>query len=391
MRRLAILGLLAVAACTGSQEVATTPAAKALVSDPTSTQPEVATSSVAATTATPTTLAPLVGLAYQEIDRVEFPIQLVARPGDDISYLATKSGLVWGMVDGQILDQPVLDISGRVRDSGEQGLLSIALHPTERPFFYLHYSDASGDTTVSEFRFETPTESDPESERILFVQDQPAANHNGGMIMFHPVDGTLLLGLGDGGGGGDRFGNGQNTDTLLGGLVALSVDGELDPILFASGLRNPWRFWIDGGNLYIADVGQNAFEEISVTPLAPDLNFGWPITEGLHCFRPNSGCDSTGTILPVVEVAHGDAGTCSITGGVVYRGSAIPELGGHYLYSDYCGGYLRSLQLAEEGVVEHDWTEQVGEVGRVASFGVDGQGEVYVMTTDTVFKLEATR
>ena len=292
------------------------------------------------------------------------------------------------MVDGQILPDLVLDLSDRVGGAREQGLLSIAVHPTERPFLYLHYSNLDGDTVVSEFRFLNPTEIDPASERVLFTVDQPATNHNGGMILFHP-DGRLLVGLGDGGGSGDRFGNGQNKETFLAGIVALNVSGDPDPILFSFGLRNPWRFWIDSDLLYIADVGQNAFEEVSVALLAPDQNFGWPMTEGLHCFRPSSGCDTSGVVLPVLEVAHGDAGTCSISGGVVYRGSHIPALEGHYLYSDYCGGYLRSFRFNGMGqpLTEEDWTDQVGNAAEVTGFGVDGDGEVYVTTRNSLLKL----
>jgi glucose/arabinose dehydrogenase len=209
-------------------------------------------------------------------------------------------------------------------------------------------------------------------------------------------DGALFLGLGDGGGANDGFGNGQNIDTLLGGLVRIEVDAP-DPSaeLFQYGLRNPWRFWIDqlGDDLvYIADVGQNAYEEVTVAALDPGVNYGWPVTEGLHCFRPGSGCDTTGLTLPVIEVEHGDSGTCSITGGIVYRGRAIPEIEGHYFYSDYCGGYLRSFRHEDgEAVDQTDWTDQVGTAGRVASFGVDGEGEIYVLATDRILKLVPDR
>jgi len=211
------------------------------------------------------------------------------------------------------------------------------------------------------------------------------------MLQFGP-DGLLYLGLGDGGGAGDRFGNGQDTGTLLGGLVALSVDGDPNPTLFAYGLRNPWRFWIDAGLIYIADVGQNRFEEVTVAPLEPGLNYGWPITEGLSCFKPSSGCDVSGLTLPQVEVPLGEAGACAITGGIVYRGASIPELVGHYFYSDFCGGYLRSFRYEDGQVVdETDWTDQVGIPGRVVSFGVDGAGEMYVLTTDAVYRVVAVR
>ena len=297
--------------------------------------------------------------------------------------LATKDGRIW-LYDGVNVSQaPVLDIRDQVRDRGEQGLLAIAVHPDARNRVYAHYSANDGDTVVSEFTWDNGS---LVGEKVLLRLGQPAGNHNGGMIQFGP-DGLLYLGLGDGGGANDRFNNGQDLDTLLGGLVAIDVD-DPQPFLFNHGLRNPWRFWIDGQTIYVADVGQNAFEEITVTELRPDVNFGWPITEGDHCFRPSSGCDTSGLTLPVVEVGHGDAGTCSITGGVVYRGSQIPELDGVYLYSDYCGGYLRGLLPGGEVV---DYTAQVGNAGRVASFGLDHTGEVFVLTTDRLLKVLPVR
>jgi glucose/arabinose dehydrogenase len=298
---------------------------------------------------------------------------------------------VWAYDGERVLEQPVLDIRGQVRNRGERGFLSIVLHPSDPTRLFAHYSARDGDTVVAEFTLADPTRADPAGERILLRLDQPAANHNGGMLQFGP-DGILYLGLGDGGGSGDQFRNGQNTDTLLGGLVALSVDGDPNPTLFAYGLRNPWRFWIDGELVYIADVGQNKFEEVTVAPLVPGLNYGWPITEGLHCFLPSSGCDTTGLTLPQVEVPLGQAGACAITGGVVYRGSAIPEIVGRYFYSDFCGGYLRSFRYVGGTVVEEtDWTSQVGVPGRVVSFGVDGAGEMYVLTTAALLRVVAVR
>jgi hypothetical protein len=224
---------------------------------------------------------------------------------------------------------------------------------------------------------------------VLLEVDQPAGNHNGGMILFD-AEGRLLVGLGDGGGANDVHGNGQNTETLLGGIVAVDTSGG-GGTLFNYGLRNPWRFWLDGDQIYIADVGQGTYEEVNVAPLQPDINFGWPITEGLHCFSPSSGCDTDGITMPVVEIAHGDAGSCSITGGVVYRGAQIPELDGHYLFSDYCGGYLRSFDTAADEIEIVDWTDDVGVPGMITGFGIDGDGEVYVSTTGSVLKLVAVR
>ncbi len=398
MRRLLILTLCLVAACTAEPEAGpttdtdpapTTPATTVATTVP-STSASTAPATTATTQAAPTSTISLddTVLAYQPVADKGFPVQLVARAGEAHSYVVTKDGRIW-LYDGTTVAQaPVLDILERVRNDGEQGLLSMALHPTDPARFYLHYSDTAGDTTASEFTFTTPEQADPASERVLLQVDQPAPNHNGGMIQF-TSDGTLILGLGDGGGSGDRFENGQNPDTLLGGLVSIDVDGsDPNPAKFAMGLRNPWRFWIDGDTIYVADVGQNTYEEISVTsPIEPGLNFGWPVLEGLHCFS-SADCDETGMVAPVVEIEHGDGGSCSITGGPVYRGLALPQLTGHYFFSDYCGGYLRSLLFVDGAATElRDWTEQVGVLGQVTGFGVDGAGEMYVTTPNQLLKV----
>ena len=411
MRRLAVVFLVVAAACSpnssGTSVVTptttgettttvristtrpTTPTTAPQMTPTTVTRPITPTTAPPVTTSTPA-LPPLEALAYTEVAVLPFAVQLVALPGSPLSYIATKDGRVW-VYDGSLADDPALDIRAQVLNKGEQGLLSIALHPADETRFFAHYTANDGDTVVSEFTFTNPSTIDPDSERVLLRLEQPASNHNGGMIQFGP-DEVLFVGLGDGGGANDRFNNGQNLDTLLGGLVTLRVDGDPNPTLYAYGLRNPWRFWIDGLTVYIADVGQNRYEEVSVAPLRPDQNFGWPVTEGAHCFSPSSGCDPSGQVLPVVEVSHGDGGTCSITGGIVYRGNAIPELDGTYFYSDYCGGFLRSFRFDGEGVTdETDWTSQVGIAGRVVGFGVDGEGEMYVVTTTRLLKVVAVR
>jgi glucose/arabinose dehydrogenase len=397
MRRSLVLFLCLLTACvsesgqtTGQVDTAP-PATTAVTTLPGSTTTASAVTTLGATTSTAAATTPSTPsldetvLAYQLVADLDFPVQLTSRPGEEHGYVITKDGVVW-LFDGTgISDQPVLDISDQVHNEGEQGMLSIALHPVDARL-YLHYSDTLGDTVVSEFAMSSPSQADPASKRILLQVDQPAGNHNGGMIQFTP-DGSLLLGLGDGGGANDRFGNGQNPDTLLGGLVTLSVDGEPQPAKFAMGLRNPWRFWIDGETIFIADVGQNAIEEVSVTPLQPGLNYGWPLFEGLQCFNCSSG-DEEGLVFPVLEVEHGDAGTCSITGGIVYRGAAFPQMNGRYFYSDYCGGYLRSFLFSDGAATDaRDWTDQVGLPGQVTGFGVDGAGEMYVTTTGQLLKV----
>lgn len=399
MHRFLVVALAVVTACSSAQELA--PTTPADVVSTTTTQPVQPTSTVDETPGTitvpspPTTRLPLQGLAYEEMATMDFPIQMV--PHDSAhSLIATKDGRIWWFDGSSIESEPALDISSKVSNQGEQGLLSIAVDPRNDGRLFIHYSANNGDTVVEEYGISEHGAIEPDPIRELLRLNQPAGNHNGGMIQFGPDD-ALYLGLGDGGGSNDRFNNGQNRDTLLGGLVRFQVQflspGDVsEPELFQYGLRNPWRFWIDGDLIYIADVGQNAFEEISVSSLDAGINFGWPITEGLHCFSPSSGCETAGITQPVVEVSHSDSGTCSITGGMIYRGDEIPEIDGHFFYSDYCGGYLRSFTyVGGEASEETDWTDQVGDAGSVGSFGTDHEGEMYVLTTDRILKVVAVR
>ena len=386
----ALLALVLAACASPAQEPTTTSASAAITTvppistpDPTTTLPGASTT---ATAATPS--APLAGLVYTEIaSGLPFPVMLVARPGDGVLFLATKDGQVWSLETGTPV--PVMDISDHVRNSGEQGLLGMTFHPEDPDRLFLHYSDPNGDTVVSEF-----TNFDATSERVIFGLEQPAANHNGGTLTFGP-EGLLWLALGDGGGGGDTFRTGQTTDDLLAGILRFDPDaqGEVVPEVWAIGLRNPWRLSFDEGLVYIGDVGQNQYEEINVAPAdSASLNYGWPITEGLHCFEPAEGCGTDGLTLPAVEVSHSDGGTCSITGGVVYRGTAIPELVGHYFYSDFCGGWLRSFFYQDGQATDpRDWTEGIGNAGNVVSFANDASGEVYVMTDSRLLRIDPVR
>ena len=240
---------------------------------------------------------------------------------------------------------------------------------------------------------------------------QPFSNHNGGQITFG-ADGMLYVALGDGGSGGDPFGNGQNTATLLGSLLRIDVDNP-DPGMnygipadnpFAGsasargeiwiyGLRNPWRFAFDDvdGLLYVADVGQNSFEEVTIVRADESgVNFGWNIMEGMSCFN-SATCDMSGLVMPVLQYDNtGFTGNCSITGGYVYRGSAITGLQGHYFYSDFCGGFLRSFRFDVGAVAdEQDWGLVAGSV---TSFGEDVAGELYMLVAEgRVFKIVAAQ
>jgi len=378
------------AGCSNDQQPGTTlPGTTETTAPSTTATTEKPTTSIAPTTTTTTTLPPLQSLAYEEVASFNFPVQVIPGAESGMIYVVDKVGYLWSMVDGEVNEDPVLDISSLVSGGSEQGFLAATLHPDDPSRLFVHYTDTAGDTVVAEYTLADPLSADHESATVLLAVDQPAGNHNGGMILFD-AEGRLLVGLGDGGGANDVHGNGQNTGTLLGGIVVVDTSGG-GGTLFNYGLRNPWRFWLDGDRIFIADVGQNAYEEVNVAPLQPDLNFGWPITEGLHCFSPSSGCDMAGITMPVAEVAHGDASSCSITGGVVYRGAQIPELDGHYLFSDYCGGYLRSFDTTADEIEVVDWTDDVGVPGMITGFGIDGDGEVYVSTTGLVLKLVAVR
>ena len=339
--------------------------------------------------------SPMVGLEYRLfLEDVPYPIWMGPVPGLDALVIASKDGRLWIYERGVLRSEPYLDLRDAVRNDGEQGLLGVAFAPdhADSGRLFLHYTATDGSTTLAEFTSSGGIV-DPTTEQVVFQVSQPARNHNGGHIAFGP-EGYLYMALGDGGASNDRFGNGQNTESTLGALLRfdISTPGVAAPAagnpfaaeeIWSVGLRNPWRFDIDfeTGLIVIADVGQNLYEEVSVASVVePGINYGWPITEGLHCFSPRTDCDTAGLTLPVLEIAHGDGGTCSVTGGVVYRGLAIPELAGHYLFSDYCGGYLRTLALDGSGADPVDWTEQVGVAGRVVSFGTDADGEVYVLT-----------
>ncbi|HEX9889133.1 MAG TPA: PQQ-dependent sugar dehydrogenase [Nitriliruptorales bacterium] len=306
--------------------------------------------------------------------------------------------------DGQVT--PWLDLTDRVGSGGnEQGLLGLALHPSfpEVGRVFVHYTDRDGATTLDQLAA-TAQGADPASRVNLLAIPQPASNHNGGMLAFH--DGLLYLGLGDGGASGDRFGNGQDPFTLLGTILRIGIDVDVDadggepyaippgnPFadrqagaaeVFVYGLRNPWRFSFDGDRLFIGDVGQNSWEEVDVVHLVQDAgaNLGWPITEGRHCFDPVEGCDTDGLTLPAIEYPL-DGGTCAVLGGYVYRGAVLPALDGHYFYSDHCAGFLRSFRYADgQAVDQRDWTDQVGALAGITSFGLDAGGELLFTTRE---------
>ena len=338
------------------------------------------------------------------------PLVLTAPPGDARLFVVEQPGRIRVIENGALRARPFLDITARVGSGGERGLLGLAFHPryAQNGLFYVDYTDLGGDTRVERYRVSSDANvADAGSASLVLAVDQPAANHNGGQLTFGP-DGHLYVAMGDGGGAGDPQGNAQSTATLLGKLLRLDVDGAApyaipagNPYagqagrraeIWALGLRHPWRFAFDraAGRLWVADVGQAAREEVNAVPAATaGVNYGWNRTEGSACYAAST-CDRTGLQPPVHEYGHDEG--CSVTGGVVYRGTdpALAPLAGHYLYSDYCAGWLRSLRLDAQGAVAERREWAVGSLGRVLSFGEDASGRVYVLSGNgAVYRLQA--
>jgi len=324
------------------------------------------------------------------------PLYAAAPPGDDRLFIVEEPGRILVFDDGALLPTPFLDLRAQVSDTGEQGMPSLAFHPdfALNGYVFVNYTDLAGDTRVVRYTVAPGASvADPGSAKLILTIDQPFTNHNGGHMLFGP-DGRLWIASGDGGGARDPNGNGQNRATLLGKLLRINVDvgpnrgyaaprdnpffgdPSAAPEIWAYGLRNPWRFAFDEGQLYIADVGQRDREEINVVRRrAAGLNFGWNVVEGTLCLAP--GCDTTGMTPPVLEYDHDDG--CSVIGGFVYRGSALPEIRGHYFYADFCGGWVRSFRY-RNGVLDRHRQYPFGTLASVTSFGVDGAGELYIVS-----------
>ncbi len=335
----------------------------------------------------------------------------IANAGDGRLFIVERDGIIrYATLDQPAASAPTfLNITDRIGSGGEGGLLGLAFHPdyANNGHFYVNYTTLVGGqlyTRVSRFSVSAnPNAADPASELVLLQLAQPYSNHNGGDLNFGP-DGYLYIGLGDGGSGGDPDKRAQNINDLLGKMLRIDVDGgglapqcgssanytipANNPFvgtagcdeIWAVGLRNPWRFSFDRqtGDMFIGDVGQNAWEEIDFQPAGTSgVNWGWDTKEGTHCYEPSSGCDSTGLTDPIYEYEHGN-GRCSITGGFVYRGNQYPALAGSYLYADFCTGEVWSLASTNS-----DWSSGltnslIADIGQIATFGEDANGEVYL-------------
>lgn len=349
-----------------------------------------------------------VTLRATELASAVNPVFLTAPPGDSRQFVVERAGRIRILQNGNLLQTPFADISARVLTAGEGGLLSIAFDPayTSNGRVYLYYIDRNQNIVIERLTVSADANvADPASNLVIIRIPHPNfQNHFGGTVAFGP-DGYLYVGTGDGGGGGDPSRNAQNLNVLLGKLLRLDVSASSaaqpyaipagNPYvgqagrraeIWASALRNPWRYTFDGNQLYIADVGQDQREEIDVVASsAAGLNYGWNIVEGTACYGAAS-CDRTGMTAPVFDYDHG-GGACSITGGFVYRGTAMPELAGQYFYSDYCAGFIKSGVVAGGALTsQKDWG--IANLGNIVSFGRDGQGELYVISgSGKIYKL----
>ena len=350
--------------------------------------------------------APLDLGAELVVEGLTAPVFLTALPGDDRQFVVERNGRIRIIRADTLLTTPFLDLRSRVNFTGERGMLSMTFDPAyaTNGLFYVYYVDLFGDMVVERFNSTPGSDVAGASGGTVIVIPHRGENHHGGLITFGP-DGMLYVAPGDGGCCGDPQNNAQNRTTLLGKILRLDVrtapyvvppdnpfvgQSGVRAEIWAYGLRNPWRYSFDeaGGLIYIGDVGQDTREEINVSPVtAKGLNYGWRLMEGTACYNPSTSCNPGGQPLvsPAHEYLHADG--CSVTGGYVYRGAAIPELTGHYLYADYCRGWLRSFRATAAGIAteHHSWANVT--LPSVVSFGRDGAGELYMIAGTQVWRL----
>jgi len=330
----------------------------------------------------------------------------VTSPHDGSSrlFVVEQGGKIKIIQSGKVLGTPFLDISSLVAKGGERGLLGLAFHPNFKSngLFYIDYTRSNGDTVIARYkRSSNGNIADRSSAYPMLTIPQPYANHNGGMLAFGP-DGFLYIGMGDGGSSGDPQNRAQNLDSLLGKILRIDVNGgnsqhrylipSSNPYVgvagrdevWSYGLRNPWRFSFDHatGDMWIGDVGQDAWEEIdrakvntSSTSRGRGLNYGWHILEGTHCYPLGSGCTRAGKMGPVAEYDHGQG--CSVTGGYVYRGPDVPALRDRYVFADFCSGRIWTVPRTTGAPATPQLL--VDTAFSISSFGEGGAYELFVV------------
>ena len=329
------------------------------------------------------------------------PLLLVVAPGDArkrMYILEQHAGRVRVLENGKLAERPFFQIDRKLSTGNEQGLLGLAFHPDFQKTgkLYVNYTASDKDTHIVEYKVAADGETvDMTTRRDIIEIDQPYSNHNGGNLVFGP-DRKLYVGMGDGGSAGDPLRAGQDPKALLAKILRFDVEASAPkPEIVHLGVRNPWRFSFDAktGALYIGDVGQNLWEYVWVAANdGVSRNFGWNVVEGSHCYNAKT-CDKSGFTPPAVEYPHDEG--CSITGGFVYRGKALPALDGRYFYADYCTGLLRSFTWTAPNVVRDHWDwkgalDRKGVLNQISSFGVDHDGELYiVLLTGSIYKLAA--
>ena len=362
-------------------------------------------------------------------DGYKKPVFITSYPNNaKLLYIVEQAGLIKLINDGKKLSRPFFDINKRVvnpnRPGDERGLLGFAFHPnhTNNGKFYINYMDNDGNTIVSEFSTNSELRANHKSERIILKLKQPYGNHNGGDIQFGP-DGYLYISIGDGGKAGDPLNAGQDLSSLFGKIIRIDIEQEPYGIpksnpffgqkdkreeIWAWGLRNVWRFSFDKktGDKYLADVGQNKWEEVNFEPASSKggLNYGWRIMEANHCYDPKENCPTEGLIKPIIEYPNDanhpafafriieelsfsetDVEGCSVTGGYVYRGQKIKSMQGQYIFGDYCSGNIWTLKVVNGKAINFkNRTEEINIGGGefttyISSFGQDSDGEIYII------------
>ncbi len=398
MRRVALVAIvLTVVACSGD---ARAPAPATSVSGAPAPSASASTPPAASTTASTTAPARPGTPRLEQVAAFEAPVYLTAPAGDERLYVVEQAGLVKVVDAGVVRPEPFLDLSDSVTAGGERGLLSLAFSPryADDGLVYVCYTDLDGDSRVVEYQRGAGDRIDPSTRRELLGVAQPFPNHNGGLLLFDSA-GMLLVGLGDGGSGGDPDNRSQDLGDLLGKLLRIDPrpsGGEAygipadnpfvgragaRPEIWAFGLRNPWRFAFDANDvLYLADVGQGSAEEINVTPYphTRGANYGWSVFEGKELFKERRLLTPGAPLIEPALVYGHDAGRCTVIGGAVYAGT-VAELRGHYLYGDFCSGEVFAAAVAGSGLGK---PAKVFGTGSISSFGVDAAGEMYVLTLD---------